>query len=58
MPQEIKIRLASQRVNPSVAIHQRSPKIFTPGQVITEKNEFMRYSLRWCSNLRKTRFVF
>lgn len=42
MNHEIHIRLACDRVNSSVAIHERSPKIFTPGEVITPQNEFMR----------------
>ncbi|KAJ8934588.1 hypothetical protein NQ314_013264 [Rhamnusium bicolor] len=42
MPQKIYIRLASHRVNTSVAVNQRYPKIFTPGEVITSQNEFMR----------------
>ncbi|XP_057666381.1 exosome complex component RRP4 [Diorhabda carinulata] len=44
MPQKIQIRLASERVNASVAINRRYPKIFTPGEVITVQNEreFMR----------------
>ncbi|KAJ8921453.1 hypothetical protein NQ315_003071 [Exocentrus adspersus] len=42
MPQKIYIRLASHRVNTSVAVNQRHPKIFTPGEVITTQNEFMR----------------
>lgn len=42
MPQKIYIRLASHRVNTSVAVNQRHPKIFTPGEVITSHNEFMR----------------
>ncbi|KAJ8977659.1 hypothetical protein NQ317_002461 [Molorchus minor] len=42
MSKKIHIRLASQRVNTSVAVNQRYPKIFTPGQEITSHNEFMR----------------
>ncbi|EEZ98806.1 exosome complex component RRP4 [Tribolium castaneum] len=42
MPQKIHIRLAAHRINPSIAVNRRVPKIFTPGQVITEQNEFMR----------------
>lgn len=42
-PKSIHIRLASNRVNTSVAVASRGqPKIFTPGQVIIQKNEFMR----------------
>ncbi|XP_018332099.1 exosome complex component RRP4 [Agrilus planipennis] len=39
---KIQVRLATQRVDPSVAINYRSPKIFTPGEVITVQDEFMR----------------
>lgn len=42
MSNEINIRLASNRVNPSITISQRIPKIFTPGEKITKQNEFMR----------------
>ncbi|CAG9827132.1 unnamed protein product [Diabrotica balteata] len=42
MPQKIQIRLATHRVNPSVAPNKRYPKIFTPGEVITTQDEFMR----------------
>ncbi|XP_044259231.1 exosome complex component RRP4 isoform X2 [Tribolium madens] len=42
MPQKIHIRLAAHRINPSIGVNRRVPKIFTPGQVITEQNEFMR----------------
>ncbi|XP_050501309.1 exosome complex component RRP4 isoform X2 [Diabrotica virgifera virgifera] len=42
MPQKIQIRLATHRVNPSVAPNKRYPKIFTPGEVITAQDEFMR----------------
>ncbi|XP_023015296.1 exosome complex component Rrp4 [Leptinotarsa decemlineata] len=42
MSKKIRIRLASQRVNSSVAVNQRYPKIFTPGELITNQNEFMR----------------
>ncbi|CAG9865299.1 unnamed protein product [Phyllotreta striolata] len=42
MSKNIQIRLASQRINTSVPGNQRYPKIFTPGQVITAQNEFMR----------------
>lgn len=43
MSRKITIRLACDRVNTSVALHQRYPKIFTPGEIITQQNEFMRY---------------
>lgn len=41
---KIHIRLAASRVNPSVALmsHNRQPKIYTPGQIITEQSEFLR----------------
>lgn len=42
MSRKITIRLASDRVNTSVALHQRYPAIFTPGEIITQQNEFMR----------------
>ncbi|VEN51684.1 unnamed protein product [Callosobruchus maculatus] len=42
MSQKFHIRLASQRVNTSIAENQRYPKIFTPGETITKQNEFMR----------------
>lgn len=42
MSRKLTIRLASDRVNTSVALNQRFPKIFTPGEVITQQNEFMR----------------
>lgn len=38
---KIHIRLASNRVNPSVGFNQRIPKIYTPGETITNKGEFM-----------------
>lgn len=46
MPHKIQIRLASQRVNTSVSLNQRYPKIFTPGETITAQNEFMRFALK------------
>ncbi|KAK4881116.1 hypothetical protein RN001_004435 [Aquatica leii] len=39
---KINIRLAENRVNTSVAVNQRVPKIFTPGEIISEQKEFMR----------------
>lgn len=39
---KIHIRLASERINPTVSISRRTPRIYTPGQIITEQNEFMR----------------
>ncbi|XP_017774134.1 PREDICTED: exosome complex component RRP4 [Nicrophorus vespilloides] len=42
MSNKIHIGIASDRVNPSVALNQRVPKIYTPGEVITEQNELMR----------------
>ncbi|KAB0800870.1 hypothetical protein PPYR_05224 [Photinus pyralis] len=42
MLQEIHIRLAETRDNTPLAINQRVPKIFTPGEIISEQQEFMR----------------
>ncbi|GJQ86332.1 hypothetical protein Trydic_g9028 [Trypoxylus dichotomus] len=42
MPPKIQIRLAADRVNYSIVVNQRVPKIYTPGEVITKQNEFMR----------------
>ncbi|XP_019865187.1 exosome complex component RRP4 [Aethina tumida] len=42
MSQKIHIRLATNRVNTNVTINNRIPPIFTPGQIITPQNEFMR----------------
>ncbi|KAF5285572.1 hypothetical protein FQA39_LY16584 [Lamprigera yunnana] len=42
MLSKINIRLAEDRVNTSVSVNQRIPKIFTPGEVISEQKEFMR----------------
>lgn len=42
MSQKIHIHLACNRVNPFIAINNKVPRIFTPGQVIIEQNEFMR----------------
>ncbi|CAH0553588.1 unnamed protein product [Brassicogethes aeneus] len=42
MSKKIHIRLANHRVNSSVAVYSRVPKIFTPGEIITPQNEFMR----------------
>lgn len=42
MLQKVHIRLAENRVNSSVAIDRRTPKIFTPGEIISEQKEFMR----------------
>ncbi|KAK9693413.1 KH domain [Popillia japonica] len=42
MPSNIQIRLATDRVNYTIALNQRIPKIYTPGEVITKQNEFMR----------------
>lgn len=39
---KIHIRLASDRINPNVSVSRRTPRIYTPGQIITEQNEFMR----------------
>lgn len=45
MPAKIQIRLANDRVNYSIALNQRPPKIYTPGQIITKQDEFMRYDV-------------
>lgn len=42
MSETIYVRHARHRVNPSVGITRRAPRIFTPGEVITERKEFMR----------------
>lgn len=42
MSQIFHIRLATDRINTSIAPSQQYPKIFTPGEVITTHNEFMR----------------
>ncbi|CAH1977504.1 unnamed protein product [Acanthoscelides obtectus] len=42
MSQKFHIRLASQRVNTNIAENRRYPKIFTPGETITQQHEFMR----------------
>ncbi|KAI4458774.1 pnas-3 related [Holotrichia oblita] len=42
MPSNIQIRLATDRVNYTIALNQRVPKIYTPGEIITKQNEFMR----------------
>ncbi|XP_022905078.1 exosome complex component RRP4 isoform X1 [Onthophagus taurus] len=42
MSEKIHIRLATERVNFTVVPGGRTPKIFTPGQIITQQNEFMR----------------
>ncbi|KAL3276794.1 hypothetical protein HHI36_012157 [Cryptolaemus montrouzieri] len=44
MSRKIYIRLATDRVNTSVAIEglRAYPSIYTPGQIITNQNEFMR----------------
>ncbi|KAF2898522.1 hypothetical protein ILUMI_07654 [Ignelater luminosus] len=42
MLQKVHIRLAENRVNTSVAVDRRIPKIFTPGEIISEQKEFMR----------------
>lgn len=39
---KIHIRLASNRIIPNISVSRRTPKIYTPGQIITEQNEFMR----------------
>lgn len=38
---KIHIRLASNRVNPSVGVSHRIPRIYTPGEKITNKGEYM-----------------
>lgn len=38
---KIHMRLAANRVNTLAAGVQRVPKIFTPGQIITQHSEFM-----------------
>lgn len=45
MSQKIHIRLATNRVNTNVTVNNRIPPIFTPGQIITPQNEFMRLVL-------------
>lgn len=52
MPSNIQIRLATDRVNYTIALNQRIPKIYTPGEVITKQNEFMR--LEFCILLNKS----
>lgn len=39
---KIHIRLASERVDPSVSLNEDNPRIYTPGEVITEESGFMR----------------
>lgn len=39
---KIHIRLSSNRLIPGVSVTRRTPRIYTPGQIITEQNEFMR----------------
>ncbi|XP_065169685.1 exosome complex component RRP4 [Atheta coriaria] len=39
---KIHIYLASDRVNPSISSNHRIPRIFTPGEVVTEQNELMK----------------
>ncbi|KAK9875146.1 hypothetical protein WA026_005937 [Henosepilachna vigintioctopunctata] len=42
MPQKIQMRLASNRVDTSVVINRDIPAIYTPGQIISNQNEFLR----------------
>lgn len=39
---KIHIYLASDRVNPSISSNHRIPRIFTPGEIVTEQNELMK----------------
>lgn len=39
---KISIRLASNRVNPSVASHMNVPRLYSPGENIIKEEGFMR----------------
>lgn len=49
---KIHIRLASNRVNTLAAPSHPIPRIFTPGEIITQKSEFMWYLLPNCQTQR------
>lgn len=42
MAQNINIRLASERVNPILPGDGEAPRIFTPGEIVTSQQGFMR----------------
>lgn len=48
MTSTINIRLASNRVNNSLMTGDRIPRLFTPGEVITKQQNFMRFILIAC----------
>lgn len=50
MTTNIDIRLASTRVNTTLFTENAMPRIFTPGEVITSQQGFMRYVKRYHFN--------
>lgn len=50
MTSNVNIRLASQRINHCVATSDEIPRLFTPGEIVTEQQGFMRlgYTLCFC----------